>query len=56
MSLQQHELNGVLPDLRELSLEQLAQLGDSALAHSIALYRERLKETAAPLNSFSARI
>ena len=45
MSLQQHELNSVIPDLRDLSLERLAELGDSALAHSIALYRERLKET-----------
>jgi FXSXX-COOH protein len=56
MSQQEHELNGVLPDLRDLPLERLAELGDSALAHSIDLYRERLKETAAPLNSFSATI
>jgi FXSXX-COOH protein len=45
-----------MPDLRELSLEQLAELGDSVLAHSIALYRQRLKETGVPLNSFTARI
>jgi FXSXX-COOH protein len=53
---QQKELNSAIPDLRELSLERLAELGDSVLAHSIALYRERLKETGMPLNSFNARI
>jgi FXSXX-COOH protein len=56
MNLQEKELNSVIPDLRELSLERLAELGDSVLAHSIALYRERLKETGVPLSSFSARI
>jgi FXSXX-COOH protein len=56
MSLQKQELNSVVPDLRELSLEQLAELGDSVLAHSVALYRQRLKETGVPLNSFTARI
>jgi hypothetical protein len=54
MSLQ--ELNSVIPDLRDLSLEQLAELGDSALANSIKLYRQRLKETGVPLSSFNARI
>ena len=33
MSLQQQELNSVIPDLRDLSLERLAELGDSVLAH-----------------------
>ncbi len=56
MRQQKHELSSVLPDLRDLPLERLAELGDSVLAHSIALYRERLKETAVPLSSFSARI
>jgi hypothetical protein len=56
MSPQQQELNSVIPDLHDLSLERLAELGDSVLAHSIALYRQRLNETGAPLNSFSARI
>lgn len=49
-------LDSVIPDLRELSLEQLAQLGDSALAHSIALYRQRLMETGLPLSSFNSSI
>jgi FXSXX-COOH protein len=56
MSLQKQELSSVIPDLRELSLERLAELGDSVLAHSIALYRKRLKETGVPLSSFGARI
>jgi FXSXX-COOH protein len=56
MTLQQQELNSVIPDLHDLSLERLADLGDSVLAHSIALYRQRLKETGVPLSSFSARI
>jgi hypothetical protein len=56
MSQQEQELNTVIPDLNEVSLERLAELGDSVLAQSIALYRKRLKETRAPLNSFSARI
>jgi FXSXX-COOH protein len=56
MSLQKQELNSVIPDLRDLPLERLAALGDSVLSHSIALYRQRLKETGVPLSSFNARI
>jgi FXSXX-COOH protein len=57
MSLQKQELNSAIPDLRELSLERLAELGgDSVLAHSIALYRQRLEETGVPLSAFQARI
>jgi FXSXX-COOH protein len=56
MSPLQPELNSVIPDLGDLSLERLDELGDSVLAHSIALYRQRLTETGVPLNSFQARI
>ncbi|MGH3253346.1 MAG: hypothetical protein ACRDOI_44985 [Trebonia sp.] len=56
MSEQRQELSSVIPDLQELSLEQLAELGDSVLANSIAQYRQRLKETGAPLSSFASRI
>src|SRR5215472_2668568 len=45
-----------VPDLREFPLDRLAELGASPLAHSIALYRERLKENGIPLSSFNARI
>ena len=54
--LPRQELSSVLPDLRDLPLERLAGLGDSVLAHSIALYRQRLEETGVPLSSFNARI
>jgi hypothetical protein len=57
VSTPSQQMNTVLPDLRDLSLEQLDQLGsDSVLAHSIALYRQRLQETGLPLSSFTARI
>jgi FXSXX-COOH protein len=53
---QQQELISVIPDLRELPLEQLAELGDSVLAHSITLYHQRLKEVGVPLSSFNSSI
>ena len=46
----------VIPDLRDIPVDRLAELGSSALAHSIALYRERLRENGVPLSSFQARI
>jgi hypothetical protein len=45
-----------IPDLRDFTLDRLAELGATPLAHSIALYRERLKENGIPLSSFNARI
>jgi len=54
--VQEQELTSVIPDLRDLPLDRLAELRGSALAHSIALYRQRLKETGIPLSSFQARI
>lgn len=56
MSLQKQEISTVVPDLHDLPLERLAELGDSVLAHSIALYRQRLEETGVPLNSFTSGI
>jgi hypothetical protein len=44
-----------VPDLRDFTLDRLAELGASPLGHSIALYRERLKESGIPVNSFRAR-
>jgi hypothetical protein len=50
-------LKTVVPDLRDIPLDQLLELGTtSALAHSVALYRERLKKNGVPLSSFNARI
>jgi FXSXX-COOH protein len=56
MTLQQQELRSTIPDLRDLPLDRLAELGDSVLAHSIALYRQRLKDNGVPLSSFNSRI
>jgi hypothetical protein len=50
---QQQVSEGFIPDLREISLEKLAQLGDSVLGHSIALYRERLREDGVLFNAFN---
>lgn len=50
------DIRTVIPDLRDTSLDQLAELGQTPLAHSIALYRERLKANGVPLSSFNARI
>jgi FXSXX-COOH protein len=56
MSLERQDLNSVIPDLRDLSLERLAGLRDSVLAHSIELYRQRLEEIRVPITSFNAKI
>jgi hypothetical protein len=56
MSMQEQELYSAIPDLRDLTLEQLDELGNSALKHSIVLYCQRLAETGEPLNSFQASI
>ena len=56
MTSQEKNLETVIPDLRDLPVDRLAELGSSVLAHSIALYRERLKESGIPLSSFQARI
>lgn len=46
----------LIPDLRGIPAGRLAELGSTALAESIRLYRERLKEQGIPLSSFQARI
>lgn len=50
------DMKTMVPDLRDISLDQLAETGTSPLAHSIALYRERLLKNGVPLSSFNARI
>jgi hypothetical protein len=55
-SQEKDDIETVIPDLRDLPVNRLAELGSSALAHSIALYRERLRENGIPLSSFQARI
>ena len=56
MTSQEQDIMTIIPDLRNIPLDRLAELGSAVLVHSIALYRERLKENEAPLNSFNARI
>jgi hypothetical protein len=56
MPSQEKDIDTVIPDLRDIPVDRLAALGSSALAHSIALYRERLRENGVPLSSFQARI
>lgn len=56
MTSQEQAIKTLIPDLRNIPVDRLAELGSSALAYSIALYRERLKENGIPLSSFQARI
>lgn len=56
MTSQQQKAKVAIPDLRDIPLDRLAELGATPLADSIALYRERLKENGVPLSSFNARI
>ena len=56
MTTSEKDIETVIPDLRDIPVDRLAELGSSALAHSIALYRERLRENGIPLSSFQARI
>ncbi len=56
MTLSEQELESVVPDLRDVPIDQLAELGDSVLAHSIAEYRQRLKGAGMPLNSFTSYV
>ena len=56
MTVPENDIETVIPDLRDIPVNRLAELGSSALAHSIALYRDRLRENGVPLSSFQARI
>jgi hypothetical protein len=55
MPSQKKDIETVIPDLRGIPVDRLAELGSSALVHSIAHYRERLRENGVPLSSFQAR-
>ncbi len=54
--MQQQEVRSVLPDLREVPLDRLAELGGSALGESFALYRERLEQNGGVFSNFTANI
>jgi hypothetical protein len=51
-SQEKDDIETVIPDLRDIPANRLAELGSSALAHSIALYRERLRENGILLSLF----
>jgi len=54
--MRDQELRPAIPDLRDLSLDRLADLGDTVLAHSIDLYIQRLAETSALVSAFNSNI
>jgi hypothetical protein len=54
MTLLSQELRPV--DLQDVSLDRLAALGDSPLAHCFALYRQRLEAGTLPLGAFNSNI
>jgi len=56
MATPPQDMKTAIPDLRDVTLDQLAEFGDTPLAHSISLYRERLKKNGVPLSSFNERI
>lgn len=56
MTLHEQALYSAIPDLRDVPLERLAELGDSVLANSIALYLQRLEDNSAPVYRFNSAI
>ena len=56
MTLQNQELRSVNPALWDVPLDQLAELDESVLAHSFALYRQRLEENGPLLSAFDSSI
>jgi hypothetical protein len=56
MTTPPQSMKTAIPDLKDIPLDWLAELGASPLAQAIALYKERLKKNGVPLSSFNARI
>ncbi len=56
MISQEKDIVTIIPDLRNIPLDRLAELGTSTLVESIMLFRQRVKENGVPLSSFNARI
>jgi hypothetical protein len=52
----ERQVQTAIPDLRGIPVDKLADLEGTVLASSIALYRERLKQSGVTLSSFQARI
>lgn len=45
-----------IPDLRDIPADRLAEIGGTALANAIRLYRDRLEGNDAPQRSFNSGI
>lgn len=56
MNSPQQLAGAAVPDLQDVSVEQIAKLGDSVLAHSLALYRDRRAESGTLRCAFSSSI
>jgi hypothetical protein len=56
MTVHDQALISGIPDLRNVPLDRLAELGDSVLADSIALYLQRLKDNGVPVYRFNSGI
>lgn len=54
MNSDDEDLNTTIPDLSDIPLDKLREIGGSPLAQSVALYRKRLREHGMPLSSFQA--
>lgn len=49
-------VDSAIPDLRDVPLDRLAELGDSVLANSIALYWQRFQDNGVPVYRFTSGI
>jgi len=56
MILPEQPFKSAIPDLRNIPVERLAELGDSVLANSIDLYLQRLQQDRVLLNAFTSSI
>jgi FXSXX-COOH protein len=56
MTVQNQGLSSTNPDLRDVPPDPLTELGDSVLAHSLALYRQRLEENGLLPSAFNSSI
>jgi hypothetical protein len=56
MTVHEQALRSAIPDLRNIPLERLAEMSDSVLANSIALYLQRLQDNGVPVYRFNSGI
>lgn len=56
VTLRNQDLTSAYPGPWDVPLDRLAELGDSVLAHSFALYSQRLAESGTLLSAFNSNI